>query len=130
MARTAHHTPHHQTPYGKRRKEELDTQPWHPIWRAGPWRRVDLRDLRYAAAELALAEKEGRRPRPKKIRRSFDIWQYCCAHRTHGDYISVAGNLEERAARARARDACRAALYDPETVIEPYRPRHQAHWDS
>ncbi|GLW01507.1 hypothetical protein Slala05_51380 [Streptomyces lavendulae subsp. lavendulae] len=129
MARTAHHTPHHQTPYGKRLREERDMLPRHQIGCVGPWRRIDLRDLRYAEAELALAAREGRRPRPKRIRRSFDIWHYCCAYRSQGDYISVAANLVERAARARARDACRAALYDAETAVEPYRPRHQAHWD-
>ncbi|MFB7463071.1 hypothetical protein ACFCZ1_06110 [Streptomyces sp. NPDC056224] len=125
MSRTAHHTPDKHTPYGKRRRQERDTLPRHETGYTGPWRRADVRSLRYSATELRAAQKQGRRPQPQEVRRAFDIWQYCCAF---AGSLSEAAGLEERAARARARAACRAALHDAETVIEPYRTRHQAHW--
>ncbi|KJK49780.1 MULTISPECIES: hypothetical protein [unclassified Streptomyces] len=125
MSRTAHHTPDRQTPYGRQRREDHDRLPWHRIQQAGPWRRADMRTLRYSATELRAAEREGRRPRPQEVRRAFDIWRYCCAFTGS---LSEAANLEERGARARLRGAARKALFDPETVIEPYRTRYQAHW--
>ncbi|MEU3721418.1 hypothetical protein [Streptomyces sp. NPDC031705] len=127
MSRTAHHTADQRTPYGRQRREEHDRLDRHRIQHTGPWRRVDIRTLRYSATELRAAEKEGRRPRPQEVRRSFDIWRYCCAFTGS---LSEAANLEERTARARLRVAARKALFDPETVIEPYRTRYQAHWDS
>ncbi|WP_327252499.1 hypothetical protein [Streptomyces sp. NBC_01244] len=122
MSRTAHHIPAPRTPFAQR--EAL--APPHTGF-TGPWRRVDLRSLRYSAAELRTAAKEGRRPQPREVRRAFDSWRYCCAF---GGSLSEAANLAERAARARARTACRAALHDPETAIEPYRPRYGAHWEA
>ncbi|MFG2713212.1 hypothetical protein ACGFX2_22020 [Streptomyces goshikiensis] len=127
MSRTAHHTPDKRTPYSRQLRDEYDRLPWHRIRHTGPWRRVDIRTLRYSAAELRVAEKEGRRPRPQEVRRAFDIWRYCCAFTGS---LSEAANLEERTARAGLRLAARKALFDPETVIEPYRTRYQAHWDS
>ncbi|MFJ8213233.1 hypothetical protein [Streptomyces sp. NPDC096033] len=128
MSRTAHHTPDKQTPYGKQRRADRKGLPWWQ-WTANvPERRVDLADLRYSAAELRTAEKEGRRPRPQNVRRAFEVYQYCCAWRDSG--LKGTANLQERAARARLRVAARKALLDPETAIEPYRTRHQAHWDS
>lgn len=120
MSRTAHHIPARRTPFDEQRREG----PWH---HTGPWRRVDLRSLRYRAAELRTAAREGRRPRPREVRRAFDSWRYCCAH---GGSLSEAANRAERVARARARTACRAALHDAETAIEPYGPRYQAHWSA
>ncbi|MCJ0867925.1 hypothetical protein [Streptomyces sp. AP-93] len=125
MSRTAHHIPAPHTPFAVQRRAERDT-PGRRSY-SGPWRRVDLRTLRYSAAELRTAAKEGRRPRPREVRRAFDSWRYCCAFAASP---SVAANLAERASRARARTACRAALHDPETVIEPYRPRYGAHWEA
>lgn len=124
MSRTAHHIPAPRTPFAARRREERDIPGRRPY--DGPWRRVDLRSLRYSAAELRTAAQEGRRPRPREVRRAFDSWRYCCAF---GGSLSEAARLAERAARARSRTACRAALHDAETPIEPYRPRHGAHWD-
>ncbi|WP_327306980.1 hypothetical protein OG730_28915 [Streptomyces sp. NBC_01298] len=127
MSRTAHHIPPERTPYAARRRAERHARAPHHTGFSGPWRRVDLRTLRYCAAELRTAAQEGRRPRPREIRRAFDSWRYCCAF---GGSLSEAANLAERAARARARTACRAALHDPETVVEPYRPRYGAHWEA
>lgn len=81
MARTAHHTPHHHTPYGRAPRAELDELPrdqWLPRL---PERRVDFAGLRYSNAELARAEMEGRRPRPQRVRRRFEVYSYCCARR-------------------------------------------------
>ncbi|MFE2288930.1 hypothetical protein ACFXDJ_32755 [Streptomyces sp. NPDC059443] len=125
MSRTAHHVPAPRTPFAAQRHEERDTLGRRPY--AGPWRRVDLRDLRYSAAEIRRAEKEGRRPQPREARRAFDSWRYCCAF---GGSLSEAANRAERRARARLRAARRAALHDPETVVEPYRPRFGAHWEA
>ncbi|MFF3210809.1 hypothetical protein ACFYYB_09095 [Streptomyces sp. NPDC002886] len=126
MSRTAHHIPAEHTPYGRQRRAEREARvPCHTGF-SGPWRRVDLRTLRYSAAELRAAAKEGRRPRPREIRRAFDSWRYCCAF---GGSLSEAANRAERVGRARLRAACRAALHDPEPLIEPYRPRYGAHWD-
>ncbi|GLX21273.1 MULTISPECIES: hypothetical protein [Streptomyces] len=119
MSRTAHHTPDRRTPYGRQSR--------HGTGHRGPWRRVDMRTLRYSAAELRAAEGAGRRPRPQEVRRAFDSWRYCCAF---AGSLSEAANLEERTARARLRAVARKALFDPETVIEPYRTRYQAHWHS
>ncbi|MFJ7265644.1 hypothetical protein ACIQV3_03095 [Streptomyces sp. NPDC099050] len=125
MSRTAHHIRAEHTPYARQRRKERDAfAPQHTGF-SGPWRRVDLRGLRYSAAELRTATREGRRPRPREVRRAFDSWRYCCAF---GGSLSEAANLAERGARARLRAARRAALHDPETVIEPYRPRYGAHW--
>ncbi|CAM5424850.1 hypothetical protein SAVIM338S_02372 [Streptomyces avidinii] len=124
MSRTAHHVPARHTPFEVRQREERNALGRRP--HAGPWRRADLRGLRYSAAELRDAAREGRRPRPREVRRAFDSWRYCCAF---GGSLSEAARREERVARARARAACRAALHDAETVIEPYRPRYRAHWD-
>lgn len=122
LSRTAHHVPAARTPFAERG----ELAPRHTGF-TGLWRRVDLRGLRYSAAELRTAAEEGRRPRPREVRRAFDTWRYCCAF---GGSLSEAANLAERAARARTRTACRAALHDPETVIEPYRPRYGAHWEA
>lgn len=125
MSRTAHHIPAHRTPFAIKRREEREP----PGWRhhGGPWRRVDLRSLRYSAAELRAAAKEGRRPQPREVRCAFDSWRYCCAF---AGSLSEDANFAERAARARARTACRAALHDAGAIIEPYRPRYQAHWEA
>ncbi|MCX5407603.1 hypothetical protein OHA37_27535 [Streptomyces sp. NBC_00335] len=125
MSRTAHHIPPARTRFAVQRREQRDALAWHPY--GGPWRRVDLRSLRYSAAELRTAAKEGRRPQPREVRRAFDSWRYCCAF---AGSLSEAAHLAERAARARARAACRAALHDPDTVIEPYRPRYGVHWEA
>ncbi|MGW6710663.1 hypothetical protein ACWGDE_38030 [Streptomyces sp. NPDC054956] len=125
MSRTAHHIPAPRTPFAAQRRKECDTLGRRPY--GGPWRRVELRSLRYSAAELRTAAKEGRRPQPREVRRAFDSWRYCCAF---AGSLSEAANLAERGARARIRAACRVALHDPETVIEPYRPRYGAHWEA
>ncbi|MFH7594745.1 hypothetical protein WDV06_06495 [Streptomyces racemochromogenes] len=93
-----------------------------------PERRVDFVGLRYSHAEKARAAKEGRRPRPQRIRRAFEVHAYCCAWRSPS--LKEDANLRERVARMRLRVQARRALWDPETVIEPYRTRHQEHWHS
>ncbi|MFF2198204.1 hypothetical protein [Streptomyces sp. NPDC058157] len=128
MSRTAHHVPHHQTPYGKRRRAERDSPLWREQLRGRPWRRVDFFGLRYSHAEKARAAEEGRRPRPRRIRRAFEVHAYCCAWRSAS--LKEAANRRERVARMRLRVQARRALWDPETVIEPYRTRHQEHWHS
>ncbi|MCF3182700.1 hypothetical protein IPZ70_22535 [Streptomyces polychromogenes] len=99
--------------------QELDQQ---------PERRVDFFGLRYSHAERARAAKEGRRARPQLIRRAFEVYAYCCAWRSAS--LKKNANLREGEARMRLRGQARRALGDPETVIEPYRTRHQEHWHS
>ncbi|MFJ9683686.1 hypothetical protein ACIRP2_37525 [Streptomyces sp. NPDC101194] len=133
MARTAHHTPYKQTPHERARRYERacrveDDRPY-AFWRhvSGPHRAAVVYDLRYSTAELATASGEGRRPRPQKIRRSFAIYRYCCAH---SQCIGDLAKRDERVARSRTRAALLATKYDPDIDIPPTRHRYSAHRNS
>lgn len=72
MGKTAHHTP------GK-----FDQREWpdgyRMYWRGRPVipvREHVVHDLRYSAAELRSADGEGRRPRPRKIKRTARWFTY------------------------------------------------------
>lgn len=72
MGRTAHHT-----------KGKFDTREWpdgyRMYWRGRPTipvREHTVYDLDYSAAELRNADRQGRRPQPRKIRRTARWWTY------------------------------------------------------
>jgi hypothetical protein len=72
MGKTPHHTP------GK-----FDQREWPDgymmYWRKRPItpvREHEVYDLRYSAAELRNAERQGRRPQPRKVRRTARWWTY------------------------------------------------------
>lgn len=72
MGKTAHHL-----------KGKLDTREWPDgymmYWRGRPVvpvREHTVHDLRYSAAELRDAEEQGRRARPRKVRRTARWWTY------------------------------------------------------
>ncbi|MEW1636053.1 hypothetical protein AB0469_18480 [Streptomyces sp. NPDC093801] len=128
MSRTAHHVPHHRTPHGIRLRS-LRGVPWGEYPRNHPERSHTLTGLRYTPAELARAGREGRRPRPAEVGRSFAVYAYCCAWIHRSRYVKTAAALDERAARARLRTDLRKALFDEEADIRPVRHRHGAHDD-
>ncbi|GHE14174.1 hypothetical protein [Streptomyces alanosinicus] len=127
MSRTAHHIPYKQTRYEKKIRAQAE---WPWSWRSfnGLLRSVELYDLRYTTRELRDAEEEGRRPQPRKVRRAFEVYAYCCAWRDGS--LPVYVRKYRRADRNTTRMACRAARFDPDTVIEPSPNRHRAHRDS
>lgn len=72
MGKTAHHTP------GK-----FDRREWPDgycmYWRGRPVipvREHVIYDLRYSAAELCAADREGRRPHPRKVKRTAQWFTY------------------------------------------------------
>lgn len=72
MGKTAHHT-----------NGKFDTREWPDgymmYWRKRPLtpiREHIIYDLRYSAAEIRAAEKNGRRPQPRKIKRTARWWTY------------------------------------------------------
>lgn len=75
MGKTPHHMP------GKYDTREYP-ETYMPYWRRhalDPVREHTVYDLRYSAAELHNAETEGRRPQPRKIRRTAQWWTYTAA---------------------------------------------------
>lgn len=91
MARTAHHV---------RRSGAPDGDP--------AWRRVVLYDLRYSSRALADAAREGRRPRPCRVRREVAVYTFLRSGDDRG--IAVAASIAERRARARLRNRMAAVL--------------------
>lgn len=72
MGKTPHHTP------GKFDQREWPDR-YRMYWRGRPVipvREHVIHDLRYSAAELRVAEEEGRRPRPRKIKRTAQWFTY------------------------------------------------------
>jgi len=66
MSRTVHHTPHrHRT-----------APPYWPHGTAGPCTAHSLAELRYSREELSRAERDGRRPGPTAVTRSFAAYTY------------------------------------------------------
>ncbi|MGW5849079.1 hypothetical protein ACWFQ8_14195 [Streptomyces sp. NPDC055254] len=89
MARTAHHLP---PSVGR---DVHDCPP------GSPWHSVDLHDLRYSAGSLAEAARDRRRPHPRPVRRTVDVYSY---PRHRGDrFVSAWSTVEERRARQRLR---------------------------
>ncbi|MEU0398976.1 hypothetical protein ABZ318_01810 [Streptomyces sp. NPDC006197] len=89
VARTAHH------PSRARRRGPAD------MLTGRPWHAVLLHDLRYGARDLADAVRESRRPRPRLVRRTVEVY----AFPRHQSDPTVAhwAALEERRARQRLR---------------------------
>ncbi|GAA1399293.1 hypothetical protein [Catellatospora coxensis] len=91
---------------------------------------AELCDLRYSRACLRAAHRQGRRPRPQRLRHRVEVHRW--ARRRPGD--ADAGRFAreaERRARRRLHRALRAAVRDPHAPgldIPPYHHRHGAHW--
>lgn len=126
MARTAHHLAHKYT--------ESST-PWYIRHRGEPRRQAALYDFRYSRDELDQAAEEGRRPQPRRVRRSFSSWRYMYAYRpsaTVGGYMALeegTARTELRVRLAEIRGLHRAG-HDDDFVVVPTNHRHHAVWDA
>lgn len=72
MGKTPHHTP------GKFDQREYP-ETYMSYWRRhsrNPVREHTVYDLRYSAAELRDAEENGRRPQPRRVKRTASWWTY------------------------------------------------------
>lgn len=146
MSRTVHHVVYkrrHSTLERNREYEELIASggncwmSYHRLFTTMEWH--SLSDLRYSAAELAKAEREGRRPRPQQRRHHLEAYTYprTCGLRVIGGI----SNRQERGLRAadRAMDRkARQALRGAQDAVEAAwdmefpdpRHRHFGVWDS
>lgn len=103
MGKTAHHT---------LSKFDLREFPdgYRMYWRSRPLvpvREHTVRDLRYGADELRSASEEGRRPRPKKVKRTANWFTYTGAW-TPSSSRSYWANKNERANRRYVKNALNA----------------------
>ena len=105
MSRTVHHVPsRHRT-----------LPAFWPIGRPGPWTGNEVAELRYAHAEFSRARREGRRPVPVIVVRSFTSYTYSRAmnERRYSPYerrARAALQVFRSAARTRLRAAPGGAL--------------------
>lgn len=147
MSRTVHHVPYkqrhstHLKEAERQRITEAGLNNWvsyHQIFLI--MERHQVEDLRYSAAELAAARREGRRPRPQRRRHRLEAYTY---PRTYGIGHTVSGpsNRQERGLRAadRAMDRlARQVLRGSQDAVEEAwdldfpdpRHRHFGVWDS
>jgi hypothetical protein len=146
MSRTVHHivyTRRRSTQERNREYEELIASggncwmSYHPLFTTMEWH--TLYDLRYSAAEVAKAERDGRRPRPTKLRHRLEAYEY---PRSYGlRVIGGISNRQERGLRAadrvmdrRVRQMLRGAQDAVEAAWDVDFPdprhRHFGVWDS
>ncbi|WP_367323939.1 hypothetical protein [Streptomyces sp. HUAS ZL42] len=127
MSRTAHHVPtRHRT-----------HPAYWPLGTAGPCTGHVLTELRYAENDLTQAERDGRRPTPTLVVRSFAAYTYPRAlnERLSSPYESTA-RAALRAFRTSARKHLRAARADTlllaaeELDHPPTRHRHRDLWEA
>ncbi|WP_327716469.1 hypothetical protein OG381_14195 [Streptomyces sp. NBC_00490] len=127
MSRTVHHVPsrHRTLP-----------APW-PLGLPGPWTGHALTELRYPEAELARAEREGRRPVPRLARRSFTSYTYSRAvnERRYSPYerrARAALQVFRTSARRHLRAAPAGALplWAEDLDHPPTRHRHRDLWEA
>lgn len=126
MARTAHHLAYKYTDSGT---------PWYTCHRGEPQRHAALYDLRYSRDDIAQAEEEGRRPQPRKVRRSFSSWRYMYAYRSSaivGGYMAQEEGTARRELRVRLAEirGLHRAGHDDDFVVTPVNHRHHALWDA
>ncbi len=127
MSRTVHHISarHRSGP------------PYWPYGTAGPCTAHSLGELRYTREELSRAAREGRRPRPKPVARSFAVYTYPrgLGRRWTSPYESMA-RARLRSFRTTAVKHLRAA---PAGTLEraaetldhpPTRHRHRDLWEA
>lgn len=91
---------------------------------------AELCDLRYSHASRRDARREGRRPRPQRLRHRVEVHRWARWRPGDADAGRFAREFE-RKARRRLRSALRAAVrdpHDPDLDIPPLRHRHSAHW--
>ncbi|OIV38534.1 hypothetical protein BIV57_05210 [Mangrovactinospora gilvigrisea] len=101
-----------------------------------PLSRVEIHSLRYSAACLADAEKEGRRPVPQRLWRRSDCHDFARLSR-HDRTIGIIAGYDERRARRRTRLLCQQVggwhrVGDDLDAFDcpPVRHRHHAVWDA
>ncbi|WP_155374682.1 hypothetical protein [Catellatospora vulcania] len=95
-----------------------------------PLRVAELYDLRYSHACLRDARREGRRPRPQRLRHRVEVHRWARWRPGDDDAARFAARAE-REARQRLRKALRAAVrdpHDPDLDVLPYHHRHGAQW--
>ncbi|MFE0673755.1 hypothetical protein [Streptomyces sp. NPDC058867] len=127
MSHTAHHVPN----------RHRSAPPYWPRGTAGPCTAHALVDLRHSHAETARAAREGRRPRPRPVVRSFAAytWPRALGKRPSGPYETRA-RAELRAFRGAALRRLRAAppgaLHRVAEELDhpPTRHRHRDLWES
>ncbi|GAA2392388.1 hypothetical protein Cme02nite_12240 [Catellatospora methionotrophica] len=91
---------------------------------------AELFDLRYSDACLRDAHREGRRPRPRRLRHRIEVHRWARWRPGDGDAARFAAQ-GERQARQRLRLALRAAVRDPrdpDLDVLPYHHHHGAQW--
>lgn len=147
MSRTVHHVVYTRRDSTRERNREYEEliasggncwMSYHRLFTTMEWH--SLYDLRYPAAELAAADRDGRRPRPTKRRHRLEAYEY---PRTYGvgHTVSYRANRQERALRAadRAMDRlARSVLRGAQDAVEAAwdldfpdpRHRHFGVWDS
>lgn len=99
MGKTPHHTP------GKFDQREWPDQ-YRMYWRARPIvpiREHTVYDLNYSAAEIRRAEREGRRPSPRKVKRTARWFTYTAAW-TPSSTKSYYASKNQRANRRYVKD--------------------------
>lgn len=97
---------------------------------------MSLYDLRYAAAELARAAREGRRPAPAKTLRRLTSWQWMALSCRKGSFPAEIATAEARARiqgrleAQRIRGLHRAGHELDDADIPPVRHRHGVLWNA
>lgn len=146
MSRTVHHVVYNYRESTLARDRELRRitdsgvhvwVSWHQLHNPMEWH--SLTDLRYSAAALAEAAREGRRPRPQRLRHRLAAYTYPRA--TGARLVARISNLQERSLRAADRamgQRARQVLRGSQDAVEAAwdldfpdpRHRHFAVWDS
>lgn len=112
------------------------------FWSAGPpapWTRHALTELRYSAAEMSRARREGRRPVPARVVRAFTAYTYPRAmNECFWNPYESAARAALRSFRTTARKSLRAV--PPGTLLAavehldldhpPTRHRHRNLWEA
>ncbi len=128
MSRTVH-----ALRWQRQRALAADLEGWRGSRR--PWAFNVVAGLRYSRADLAAADREDRRPRPRRIRQVLAAYRYPRAH--GGRFIGEAANTAERGHRAELRATTREIVKTANAGadlddLEPKAPRtrHQAQYDA
>ncbi|MFF5976580.1 hypothetical protein ACFY7C_34260 [Streptomyces sp. NPDC012769] len=112
MSRTAHHVP---PSHAHTRATDDERRP------GAPWHALLLHDLRYDAACLDAALREGRRPVPRAVRRRVEVYAFPRHNRDRS--LPAWATREERRARRRLRGRVGVLLrllHSPTGPLRPY----------
>ncbi|MER8187597.1 hypothetical protein [Kitasatospora sp. NPDC094015] len=95
----------------------------------GPWRAVVVRGLRYSAARVVVAGREGRRAVPERVVRSVAVYSLARSSARGGDVGRFAGVAERRARQVVRRELGLLRAGSVQDIeVEPGRHRHGARW--